>query len=477
MEIEKQAAIDTANGVFRNIFDEPVSVFSPTPTGKHHVRTIGQFLDAAPLYADNIAKVRAARKRMAQAAQADDMAAYKRAKDDYTNLKWQSPYAILQGQCPDKSEYGFTCFSNVLCIDIDAPKPTETNALNSWVNDWEQVKGLLASFPWVAYCAISAGGEGVFCLVPVADAEHHHKDYFAAVAQTIKQACNIDADEGTKNINRLRFMTYDPNPYINRNALVWDRMPRQDERQAKPQRSRMIGDRSAQPSTLTETDRRRVKLIVEYCLKHNVSVTYAYDDWMKVGGFFAHQWGDAEGDSLFHELSQLDMSYRPIDADRKLMSMARYHPHPATLTTFYRECRDNGVPVPDEWMPRFNTGLYFPPVAPIQAKATNKERTKRNHQRSEEEAKKTELSQVDVDAVPGADAAPVTIPAIGIADAAVLEDKKPDIQQAYKNLSKIEGFSEFISNFEAFVCGIGDWCMNDAQMAYTAATLNKNAIL
>jgi len=118
-------------------------------------------------------------------------------------------------------------------------------------------------------------------------------------------------------------------------------------------------------------------------------------------------------------------------------------------------------------------------VAPIQAKATNKERTKRNHQRSEEEAKKTELSQVDVDAVPGAgaDAAPVTIPAIGIADAAVLEDKKPDIQQAYKNLSKIEGFSKFISNFEAFVCGIGDWCMNDAQMAYTAATLNTNATL
>ena len=214
----------------------------------------------------------------------------------------------------------------------------------------------------------------------------------------------------------------------------------------------------------------RVKLIVEYCLKHNVSVTYAYDDWMKVGGFFAHQWGDAEGDSLFHELSQLDMSYRPIDADRKLISMARYHPHPATLTTFYRVCRDNGVPVPDEWMPRYNTGLYFPPVSPMQTKTTNTEKTPSKHQRSKEEAKKTEPSQVDV-TPPAAD--PVEIPAIGVADAAVLNDMQPAINQAYKNLSKIDGFREFFSTFDVFICGIDDWMMNDAQMAYTSATINK----
>lgn len=458
----------TANGVFRNIFDEQVSVFAPSKdhatVATHHIRTIGQFLNAGHLYASNIEAVRYARQQACDAALRGDTDACADWLKRYRDGKWLSPYAILQGVCPTRKNEGFTRYSNVLCLDIDAPKPTESNAPNTWVNDWEQVKRDLSQFPWVAYCALSVGGQGLFVLVPIADAAHYG-DYFKAVSKELKDTLNLDVDAQTCNLARLRYMTIDAAPYTNDNALVWDKILPVERVQHQHHTIDHAAPSWGGTHVLTEAEKNRVKIIVGYCLDHHVNVAESHDDWMRIAGFFAHHWDDAEGCSLFHELAALSPKYRVHENDRKLISMGRYHPQPATLFSFYHVCRSNGVPVPDEWMPQRNVGLYFPPVSPISRPVPGADTS-----RHDDECSTTEMVPV-CDHAEAVTATPV--PVLGVADAALLNDMQPAINQAYKNLSKIDGFREFFSTFDVFICGIGDWMMNDAQMAYTSATINK----
>ena len=332
------------NTATRDIFGEMCSAWSVAPFngGTHAAVTIGAFLAATrgTKYAARVERTRALLAGAWEAHNAGNEARRDSYLKQYTKAKAQAPAAVLQGVCPSWKNNEFESLARVLCLDIDGPKPGEPDNGNAWVQDWNQVKNNLAALPWVAYCALSAGGRGVFVLIPIerADAQTYAA-YYETWETLLKNRFNLATDSACKNLARLRFMTHDPAPIINRGALVWDKVLQipQDWRQ---------GPRLATPCDLTPEQQKTVRAAVQYCTDHGLSIADDYNDWLRLAAFFAHSWDDAEGAELFHRLAALSPKYRERENAYKLRNLAKQHPNPVKFGTFVKLCKDNGVPVP-----------------------------------------------------------------------------------------------------------------------------------
>jgi len=350
-----QTTSTTSSAATRDIFTESCSAWSCapwTPGASHAVVTVLQFINATQrdkwaanieMARDMLASAWESQARAEAAADPEEEAKHITARNNYLNgykyAKEQSPCAILQGVNPERKADTFASLARVLCIDIDAPKPGEPDNGNAWVTDWDQVKNQLGVLPWIAYAGISAGGRGVFMLIPIArDDAQSYAEYYNAWAYLLQQHFGLVTDASCKNRNRLRFMTHEPAPIINRAALVWDKWLQipQDWRG---------GAQLAQPCTLDDEQKNMVRDAVEYCTRNGVNLADSYDDWMRIAAFFAHCWDDQEGNAVFHALASLSPKYRTGENERKLQNLARMHPNPVKIGTFVKLCKDAGVPV------------------------------------------------------------------------------------------------------------------------------------
>ena len=475
-----------ANRPVRDIFGEKISVFWASkgaeepirdPNTRHYERTIAQFLDAGIMFADEVQHVRDIRARAFDAYQQGDMGSYESAMEQYRTEKARPPFAILQGVCPARNNTDFESYSNVLCLDIDAPKPTETSHRNSWVKNWGEVKATISQLPFVSYVALSSGGAGLFVLIPIAD-HTKHEDYFEALCRVFEDCFNLELDKKCRNMGRLRFMTYDPAPYINHNAEVWDSYdpkPRRKQRDTSP-RWGMQRDGAEGCSTLSSTDKERVKWCVGWCLKHGTDIADDFDDWTRLAGFFAHQWNDGEGESLFHELAALSPKYNVRENDKKLVSMGRYHPHPATIHTFYRLCRSHGVPVPDGWG-RETRGFSWDTVTSwVPVSRSSRERAERNDEKvtGEEQARNTPISPVNdpVSAFEASSGIVTPPPEISATERNELERHRADIVTGCSTIERmrrdLDGFDALMDGFNLDFAGLNDWTMTPAQVLFVS---------
>ncbi|MEI8086201.1 MAG: BT4734/BF3469 family protein [Paludibacter sp.] len=105
----------------------------------------------------------------------------------------------------NKSHSGF------IAVDVDGINHNEN--LNYTP---AQLKQKISSIANVAYCGYSASGLGVWALIPLFD-PIRHLEHFRALQEVFKHI-DITIDESCSNINRLRFASYDNEPYINENA-------------------------------------------------------------------------------------------------------------------------------------------------------------------------------------------------------------------------------------------------------------------
>lgn len=118
--------------------------------------------------------------------------------------------------------------NGVVCIDIDAQD-------NPAITDWQAFKYEIAKSRFIAYVGLSISGLGVFAMIPIADPERHKEHYesivqdFKAATFTFKQSSEtepttlkgVKLDTTTSNIASKRFVSYDPQPYINTEAQVY----------------------------------------------------------------------------------------------------------------------------------------------------------------------------------------------------------------------------------------------------------------
>jgi HEPN domain-containing protein len=86
----------------------------------------------------------------------------------------------------------------------------------------DEVRDRVKDIPWVCFLSESVSGKGLWGLVRFADRHRHIHHYSALIEEFSKRG--VELDPTSANVNRLRFYSYDPNPYVNEEAEVFSKM-------------------------------------------------------------------------------------------------------------------------------------------------------------------------------------------------------------------------------------------------------------
>jgi hypothetical protein len=126
------------------------------------------------------------------------------------NKKNVLPCFTPTGKFNHRSIKGLEEYNGLICLDIDH------------VEDPAALKQKVAAIDWVTSAFITPSGKGLKVLVQTQGTTDNYKQTEELVAHAFFEATGINRDSRAKDIARIQFVSYDPEIYINVNALVFN---------------------------------------------------------------------------------------------------------------------------------------------------------------------------------------------------------------------------------------------------------------
>jgi hypothetical protein len=238
-------------------------------------------------------------------------------------LKYFLPSVTVSCTC-GRSARDITAHSGLLQIDFDE--------LPAGSENFSSIRQLLIKDKFTYACCYSPRNKVKVIVRIPADQEKHH-EIFLSIEQYYLQRYKLKIDQACKNINRLMFLTYDPEIFINEAAVVYmpAAMPLTEKQRQKP----VIIPRSD-----TATD-------VESCLDQietsRIDITGSYDEWLKIGFALADEFGES-GRHYFHRVSVFNSTYDVSEADKQFSNCLRgTGKGRIKIATFFGACKDHGI--------------------------------------------------------------------------------------------------------------------------------------
>ena len=254
-------------------------------------------------------------------------------KRDFTNslemkkLKESLPAVTISGIFEQRLNEGLIKHSGLICIDIDAKDNTECPF-------FKEMKEMVSSAPFVAYCGFSISGEGYFVIIPILYPEKH-KQHFKALKELFAKA-GIIIDVACKDVSRLRGCSWDDTPYINHDAkpfsCIIEDIPRQP---IKPHTTyRPDGD----------DNRSWVERYINEINTRNIDVAPDYKIYRNIGFAFAQEFGEA-GRDLFHSVCSPSHKYKFDDTEKHYSNFlkSRSQGKVIKIGSFFHYCRQTGI--------------------------------------------------------------------------------------------------------------------------------------
>lgn len=194
--------------------------------------------------------------------------------DTRQNEKKKLPYVTISGYFgKERAAAQLSKHTGFIGMDID----NIGNELNG-------TKVLLSKDPYVYSIFMSVSGTGL-CVIFKIDPEKH-LEAFLGIADYLLKNYQIVVDPSGKDVSRARFVSYDPDLYINDDAPTFKKyLPKQKKRKIV--------------STIfvkSEFDN-----VVNEMVKNNVSCVDDYRDWLAIGFGLADHFGEG-GRSYFHTM-------------------------------------------------------------------------------------------------------------------------------------------------------------------------------
>lgn len=245
-------------------------------------------------------------------------------------LKRMLPCATMSGIFRERKADKIESGSGLICIDVDGKDNPE-------ITDVEVLKEISAKLDCVLYSGLSVSGKGIFCLIPLSNPQRHMEHYYA-LERDFKDL-GITIDPSCTDISRLRFQSYDPSPYVNPGAIVYDKFLNEstvnrikrnntssvnrvylnsDKKEAsvsdismeemllKPSID-LYGDEiiPVYPLYVYSDDDKRDSILrmINRVVNSKTDITVESRDWITVGEVIKRYFGES-GRSLFHEISQ-----------------------------------------------------------------------------------------------------------------------------------------------------------------------------
>jgi len=293
-----------------NIFDKQISVFTNAfHTSPDGVYPIHNFLNPPEQVRLSVQSVRDEQEKTVR-----------------NDLKKYLPAATISGVFSSRSLRGLIEYNGIICLDFDqADNP-----------DWtpETIKEHLAAIPEIAYAGTSCSGGGVFALIQTNNTNPALHGRIVDFLRACFLQDGLQIDVACKDVCRLRFVSYDPDPLINPMPEVYDAVAYIERANRNATQPR--------PASGQHNAGIRLEKYVECLEGRRVDITNAYEKWVLVGLALASELGTA-GETIFQRVSQFHPKYDPVATAKKYAELCRSGSGRVTIATFYKFCHENGI--------------------------------------------------------------------------------------------------------------------------------------
>jgi len=191
----------------------------------------------------------------------------------------------------------------------------------------EGMRTLLSADPYVYSIFTSVSGTGL-CVIFKIDGEKH-KEAFEGIADYLIKNYQIIVDPSGKDVSRARFVSYDPDLYINSHAATFKKYL------SKPKKRKIVS---------TIFVKNEFDNVVNEMVKNNVSCVEDYRDWLSIGFGLADQFGEG-GREYFHSLSSCSQKYERSMCDKQYTHCLRSKGSTGkvTIATIYWFAKQAGI--------------------------------------------------------------------------------------------------------------------------------------
>lgn len=235
-------------------------------------------------------------------------------EDGYKKLKNTSK--VVTGSAVlnegDKGEKNIKSLNGLIVIDID-----------------HQINEDLKNDKYTYIMHRSFGGDGLCIFVRINPDKF--EDSFNGLAQYYYENYNVVIDQACKNKNRLRYLSYDPDIFVNEKASKY--IPKDVKRHQAPKETNFIYTKSDFDNILDQIRDRQIDLCKE-----------DYHRYIRIGLALFDKFGTS-GEQYFHFICQYGTKYNKKDAEKDWKGLCKNSTGKCKIGTLYYYCKEEGLSI------------------------------------------------------------------------------------------------------------------------------------
>ena len=248
-----------------------------------------------------------------------DMVLSYREKPDPEVKRSKVPGFTISGTFPKNRKVAeLAIHSGLIAMDFDG------------LDDIDEARSLLYADKYTYAGFISIGGSGL-CLIVKIDPKKH-LEAFKGLEHYYYTKYGYQVDQGTKDVTRLRFVSYDPDLYINLESEKFTTyLKKKSGRQPK-----------IKNVASTDDD---VDYVIRQLEARKIDLTSDYNTWIELGFAIHSKYGNSkEGSEYFHRISQYHPDYDPDKCESKYKSFASGGTG-VNISTFFHYAKQAGCDI------------------------------------------------------------------------------------------------------------------------------------
>lgn len=202
----------------------------------------------------------------------------------------------ISGTFTERTDTGLVEHSGMIALDIDKLSDDSIEqARTKCIGDPHTVS---------VFRSVSGNGLCVIFRIPKAADKDEHIRIWQAIDSYMKEKHGILIDTAAKNVSRLRFVSYDPDIYVNENAAEFT-----------PPKQRQAGRPKAQ-TPIPSTDDDFGHVVQQVVSQRIWQFADHYDDWRNMAWALIEGLGKVAARPHFHAISSTSPKYDPANTDQ-----------------------------------------------------------------------------------------------------------------------------------------------------------------
>ena len=252
-------------------------------------------------------------------------------KDGRSVLKEYLDYYTFSGSFKKRSNDELKKHSGLICIDFDD------------IFDMDRAKEQIKGDKYTLSLFTSPSGKGFKVLVMINP--DNHLDSFLFLEDYYITEYDLQLDKSCKDVARACFASYDPNLFINTDAVKVPVASALTSDRNNYDIDFKTGDVIAKEDRSLWDDRKkkdyeRIAKLVDKIEEESIDLTTNYADWFQLGAALA-TFGE-EGRSFYHRVSQFHEKYSQVDCDLKFTNAIKTTKF-TNASKFFALCKEHGI--------------------------------------------------------------------------------------------------------------------------------------